>query len=268
MKPLRFTHLVRSVDPRLPLHRWVLAVSAGAGAVASATRDGGVASWASAAAAAFLAWALARELDPDRPRTAVLVCLVAGLVGAVAPGSSPGALFLLLLATRIIAGTTGLAPTAWDLAVCLVAAGALATTPSGWISGMALAFGIARDASLPDPAPPRQLAWAAGTALVVSVVAGSVGGIGSWMPPTTLQWFLVAAGLAGSAVIAQPEHPTSRTDHTDAPLDPQRLQWARFTAVAAAALITLVGGGPGVTAVAPLWATLATLGAARLYRWG
>lgn len=264
------THLGRPIDLRFASNRFAAGASLALGLIAFLTASGGTTDRLLAAGvvalAGFLSWALGRELDPDRPLTANLATVAGGAMALAFEGTGLGPLFLLLVAARVLAGTTGLAPTLPDLVFLVVVAALLARTPSGWVGGIALAFALARDVSLPDPAPPRQLLWAGATALGVAVVAGIQSSLGAWTAPTPTQWAVVAAGLIGAVLVVRPEPVASHADLTLAPLSDQRLLWARGTVVAGLVLATLVAGGFAVSSVAPAWATVAVTGAVRMGR--
>lgn len=135
-----FTHLGREFHPRYATHRWVMAIS-----LAAAVWSGGLAvlqgaglpaaGWSAigGAGAAFLAWAIGREIDPDHHISAILAA-------AAAAAAQPwlGAADLLGLAwflglARIVNGSTGLAPKASDLVLYYGA-----TVLIGWQTGPVL----------------------------------------------------------------------------------------------------------------------------------
>ena len=90
-------HVMRPLDPASPWNRAILAVSAVAGIVGvylTLAQDGEPLLAIEAAGSAFLSWALARELDPDRQAPAIILAVFGGawaLLGfdsAVLPRSS------------------------------------------------------------------------------------------------------------------------------------------------------------------------------------
>lgn len=87
------TGLGRPLDPGLPSNRPAiigLAIAAVSAAVGDLLQSGLVDLMVSltTAVAVFLSWAIARELDPDHPKSAALAMLVA-LGSGLAPASTP-----------------------------------------------------------------------------------------------------------------------------------------------------------------------------------
>ena len=260
----RFTHLGRIIDPRIPSNLFAVAAAAVWGAVALLA---GGPEWGGPVAvglSTFLSWALGRELDPDRVATANIAAVAGGLVAFGYPPASPGALYLLLVAARILVRTTGKAPLRTDLALHLAIAAWLAQSVSGWVGGMALAFAVARDAGLSDPAPSTHLRWGGAIAVAVTVVASLSEALGGWEAPGTAGSALAAVGVLGAAFLMGPEVPVSVGDLTDRPLDGRRLLEARIAALAAVALTALIAGDEGMRALAPAWTVLAVGGGVRL----
>jgi hypothetical protein len=260
----RFSHLARSFGFADPNHRLVVGVATLIGLFAYLRS--GIVGGLEAAVTASLAWALARELDPDQPGAAPWVAAAATLPTLFVGSPSLAALALLMLAARVVARTTGLPPAPADMVGLLALAGLAAVRTPGWIAGMALAVAVAVDVSLPRPAPRRQLAWAAAMGLVVSAVAGLAGSPDPWIPPTTVHWLAVGVGLAGAVVLAVLHPVGSVADRTAEPLDVSRVRLARLLVLTAAAVTALVGGADGMGALLPVWLVLAGLGAARLGR--
>jgi hypothetical protein len=264
----RFTHLGRIIDPRIPSNLFAIVATLVAAGVAFLV--GGTSpepEWGGPMAvglATFLSWALGRELDPDRLITANIAAVAGGFVAFGHPSAAPGALYLLLVAARILVRTTGRSPLWTDLAVNLAIAAWLAQSAAGWMAGMALAYAVARDAGLRDPAPSSRLWWGGATAVLVTAVASLAGALGGWEPPSTAVSALAAAGVLGAAFLIGPDEPASMADLTAAPLDGRRLQESRIIVLAAAALTALIAGDEGMRALAPVWALLVVGGGVRL----
>jgi hypothetical protein len=212
--------------------------------------------------ATFLTWALARELDPDRPVTGI-VSAVAGAAAVVATGeASLAGLAGLLIGARILVRSTGLIPKLSDIGAVGVFVGVVARDPMTWAAGLVVAAAVAGDAFLPDPAPPRQvwLALAIGVAVTLGVVI-SEALPRSWEAPDLVSAMYAVVGIAAGAT-ARPTPLASTADRGHAPLLPIRLRTARWSVVGAAALATLVGGGAHAREVWPVWLTLIVIGVA------
>lgn len=268
------TAIVRTIDPRLRTHQFHLAVAVSGALVVIAVeveRLGSIAEALGPAANAgltiFLAWAIAREIDPDQARTANLAAILAVAGWLLSGPDNLAALFMLLLATRITLRSTGLKPTLLDGLVFLpVAAFWAGRTVAGWMAALTLAYALARDHRLPDPASTRNLVAAF---LSSTTAAGGVilsGGFGSgWADSGPLPLALMAAGIIGG--LALPGYvPTSKTDYTGEILDFFRLRSARRTLLGGATLTVLAAGGAGVAGLSAIWAVLvaATLTARNL----
>ena len=215
----------------------------------------------------FLAWAIAREIDPDEARTANLAAVLAIGGRLLAGPGNLAALVMLLLATRIVLRSTGLAPTMLDSFVFLPLAGFIAgQTVTGWMAALVLAYAIARDHRLPEPAGRHSLV----AAFVVSATAsGGViasGAFGAeWPVPDAWPVALLAAGFI--AGLALPGYiPMSKADYTGEMLDFFRLRSARWVLMGGSILTAVVGGGSAVAGLSAVWMVLvaATLIARRL----
>jgi hypothetical protein len=254
----RFTHVGRVIDPRNPSNLFALAVSGAAGA-AGLVLGGSLGAGISAGLATFLAWALGRELDPDRPWTAGAAAVATGAVSLAIPAEA-GTLAVLLVAARVTLRPTGLPPTVLDLVGLTVVAGFFARSPAGWSAGMALAFALARDTTLPPPAERTQLGFAAAAAVLVTAVATLTDALGGpWQAPDAYEATIAALGLIAGITLPR-ETPRSRCDATPAIMSDERLQWARWTVLGALVLAGVVGGGPALGATAGGWLALTSTG--------
>ena len=94
------TGLDRGLDVKLPSNLFALAVSIVAAAIVAAQR-GSIGEIVSGAGWAFSSWALARELDPDRPLTATAASSAA-LIALLAIPEARGLAFTALSATGVL----------------------------------------------------------------------------------------------------------------------------------------------------------------------
>lgn len=216
---------------------------------------------AGAALTVFLTWALVRELDPDHPLSALLGGVAAGGVSIATATASALALAALMLSVRLVVRSTGLRPLLTDIAVVGAAVGALSRTPLVWAAGLALAFAVALDTGLPEPAPQRNLwlAGAIGLAVTLTAVLSDALRV-SWSLPGATTTVLVAVALA-LVVTAPTDDLRSVTDYRPTPLHPERLRVARLLTVGALTLGTLVGGAALASASWAGWVGLIAAGA-------
>lgn len=265
---LRRSHLWRALDLAVPSNRLaVLAlavVTVVAGLLVAELSEAGIGAALLTGlrygVGAFLAWALGRELDPDRiatARAALLVFLVLAWLGP----PDLGALVALLLATRIVLRSTGRAPTTLDLGVVVLVAGVAATSAAGFVAALGLAWALHVDRRLPDPAPdrPAEVAAAAAgaVAVAVTIVAGSF--LDTWELP---RWygFVVIVAVAAAAATLRTTEVRSRADRGGEPLHLQRLVHARRLALVVAAAALCWAGASALSALGPALAAVIAAG--------
>ena len=268
------TGIARIIDPRLRTHQFHMAVAVLGGLVVMAVEleqrgsiAGAFGPAVNAGIAVFLAWAIAREVDPDEARTANLAAVLAVVARLLAGPANLAALFMLLIATRIVLRSTGLRPTLLDGLVFLPVAAYLAGgTATGWMAALALAYALAHDHRLPDPAKRYSLI----AAFVVSATASAAvirsGAFESgWAAPAAVPLAVTAAGIVAGLLL--PGYiPTSKTDYTGELLDFFRMRSARWVLLGGYLLAVVVGGGAAMAGLSVVGVVLvsATLIARRL----
>lgn len=209
-----------------------------------------------AGGAVFIAWASAREYDPDHPMTAglatviVLPLLVLGKPSLASAGAT-------LVALRIAVRTTGASPTWIDGLVGIPAAAYLGTQPETWPSLGALVLALATD-PFNEPRGNQRGLLLAGLLAVAGTVGAVLGAdLLDWTQPTIPEWIVTAAvGGAAFISIVDLRHPVSVTDLHRQPLSPSRLRFARLVTM----LVLVAGltylGGPVVRTLTPVWAAV------------
>jgi hypothetical protein len=257
----RATALARPIDPTVASNRFAIfssAVVVVAGTLATSLAapelgvTGALGRGLRYGVGAFLAWAIARELDPDRTRAArdaVLAYLPAMVLGTPALAG----VVALLLAARITVRSTGRVPTVVDLVVLVGVAGVAATSAPGFVAAAALAWAVWDDGRLPAPAPqPRtQLAAVAvaAAALVGSVLTGSF--LTGWRAPRALELVWIVVVVVAVVVRPRPTAVRAVGDDGHTPLDAARVVRARWLVVGTLAAALLWAGGDAVPALAP-----------------
>ncbi len=256
---MRFrSHLARDFDVTVPSN--VVAIVAialsGIAAVIIILNGGDSGLWV-APGAALLYWALAREIDPDHPWTA----MVAGPVGALwtlvdGPGLSLLAVGALMVGARIVVGTTGRRSLLSDWVVVGIGAIAISYTVSGWIGGFTLAVAMAIDGARQDDQARWRLVIPAIAAIAATVVLTAADGLPTapWdIDPAALA---LVGGLGLILVLRGPVAPTSIVDaRHGATLDQRQLHLGRAT-VAIASVAVTAAAGLSLSSVAPLVLTL------------
>jgi hypothetical protein len=205
----------------------------------------------------FLAWAFARELDPDYDRSA-FVGAALFLVGVVVTGLRPPSLLLVfwfLYISRVLNRTTGLPILLTDAVVGLALAGWLAFQGE-WMIGILTAIAFVLDGMLAEPNR-KMLIFAALAALVgVYFAIGEEALFGDVeIPLATLAALVVISALFVPVVIAS-KNVQSECDFTGVPITPQRVQTGQLFALFAAVILVILNGQSGVIAVLPVWATM------------
>jgi hypothetical protein len=260
-EPLRISTVGRSIDLRIPTNRAIAILTLAVFAVGSAVTWVRGVSWGAGllegltwAGAIFLAWALARETDPDRWHSAFLAA-AGGLACAVLLGP-PSFLFLLwfLIGLRIINRTTGAAPGVLDVAT---------------LYGITLWLGFATHwtvllLALPPVffadirRFPRGLRIALLLAFPTAAVAlGMTRGSRLVLPERGWVEILVLAaiGAMAASVVASYRDVRSVGDRTGRPLAPHRVRWALGWSAAAALFLTFTGTAT-IQDLGPLWSAM------------
>ena len=239
----RISSLGRMISPRNSATAWALSTSLVIGVFAGYSH--GADSGIRGGVAAFLAWAIVRELAPQRALASLLAPLAA-IAFAIPAESDLLACSGVLLAARIAARTVGAAPTLLDCMLLVPLAGYLAMRPEGLPVALVLAAVVFADA------PPARLRWTGLVALAATMVVGSLEGTlivrTGWDDPVLAEQILLALTLvAALALIAWPlPHRLALTDDRGREqLHGPRIRMARivtFASVAAAMLWTGVDG--------------------------
>ena len=170
----KITAIARPIDPNYPTNHAIalltLVVIVG-GAIlhlmAGVQLLQGI-SWGIAAGlAVFLAWALARELDPDHDLSAFVAAGLAliGLLFLDLPGLT--VLFWMIILLRLVNRTVGLPATILD-SLLILGLGSWLTLQGEWVYGLMTALALLMDSQL-SPPHRRHLLFA-GIALLVTVM--------------------------------------------------------------------------------------------------
>jgi len=265
----RFTHIGRPIDPAWPTNRAIAVITVLVGALSAIVLVlwGGVAIQKAAglafssAAAVFLAWAAARELDPDHQPPAFMAAGLA-LVGIALTGAPPPVLpmFWLLLLLRVVNRTTGLAPRLTDL-LLFVGLGvwieATLLPFAAAATGAALWLNYSLDGRPSDFVPGLALALAVTS--VLAVTSGHVTGRAE--PPHW--WLLLAVGAASAlfvASIVKLGPVISVDDEGVAPLSRGRVRAAQGLGLVTCILILSFAGKDGFDAFIQFWAAVLAVG--------
>lgn len=254
--------LGRPLDWAYPSNRFILLATplvgciAGLAALVAGDGLGDAVGWGfSAGGAAFLGWAMTREVHPDRPWSAAIAVVVAPLGLLLGPVDLLATATVMLLA-RAVAGTTGRSLRPADL-VLLGAVGG----PVVWRATGPAVLGIGAVALVVVAVADRHrplLAWVAAAAFG----AGAVTSVFIVSPPfgfVAADAWLVAVGVAfGIAAIVGTGPMRSVEDRAGgAVLETRRVRTARMLSLLA---VVLAAGVTEPAAMAPVWAALVATG--------
>jgi hypothetical protein len=254
--PVQFrSHVVRPIDPESPWNRAVLALSVVVGLVGAYLtffQDGAPLLAMEAGATAFLSWALARELDPDRQVPALMLSVIGGALALLGQATAILPFTALLMAARLVVETTGRRPLPTDLAGLAALATVVSFTPLGWVMGFGLAVAIYVDDRMAEE-PNRTALFAALGAAIGSSVMASFSMAFPRTVPTIDPLVTAALGvLALIAVLREPLEPVSFVDsRTKKFLRRDRLQAGRAL-VGVLVFFGVVVSGAMAPAVVPM----------------
>jgi len=279
MQLRQISGIARPVELGYPTNRWIGAltlivlIAAGVGRALAVPGWPAAAGWGVLAALAFfLAWALARELDPDGELAAFIAAgFTLPVIAAAAlrwlPLPDLAALFLVLLALRVVNRTTGVPATLPDTLGLL----ALGLWLGYEVNPVYLAVAVAAlllDGFLGRPNVLRLLLT--GAAAIVGVLLLGFAGepLQSRLDPPVLALAAVLAAVLISlffaVAIRAAGQVESHGDDTDEPLSSRRVRAAQLLALLTGLAITLWHGNAGLIALLPLWAAMAATGGYRL----
>jgi len=262
----RITSIGRPVDPAWPTNRAILILSLTVMLVVAAFRIvfGGLAflpalvAGAFAGGSVFLAWALARELDPDHDLAAFVGALIALPAWELLGSPRFTSLVLLLLGLRVVNRTVGPPARPLDSIALLLLAGWVAWR-GDWITTVVLLGAFVLDGIL-KPEHRIHLA-AAGAALALTGVAVSRAGIPAGLAgPDLPSVVALALLLPFLRVLAPSRNLPTLTDVGALPLVAIRIRSAQALGLLAVLLAVAAYGLEGLEALSPLWAAMVGCG--------
>lgn len=259
----RWSSLVRAYNVKLGYNRVIVllsilgaAVALAAGAVAGQPLPALLLRALAGGVTVFAAAALAKELGPDHPGSAVAsAALAVPLVWWVARPESLLPLFWLILSLRFVNRSTGLPPRITDTLGLILLAGWLSWTRTplfGILTGVVLLL----DVLLPDGR--RVHGWLGAAVALVAGLGWAVNG--ERYPPAHAEtWLIVvllALTVAAIGVILNCYIVLAPGDATGRPLNPTRVQAGQIVALAVGLFFASWHGRDGATLFVGLWAAL------------
>jgi hypothetical protein len=195
----------------------------------------------------FLAWALARELDPDDHSAAFVALAIAVIVGVAIPDAGLLTAVATLGLVRCVNRSTGLPARKSDSAVLMLLAIAVIYLTGSPLFGAVAALAFVLDGSLRDPLRHQWLfALICLGAMVVYLVDYDVSPWAVAAPDTLFEWLSVLVLLMFALYLLLTKSVRARGDVGNHPLDLARVRGGMAVGLAAA----LQGlGQPGQVAV-------------------
>jgi MFS family permease len=267
---MRYTSISRTIDPTYPTNIAISVLTLIAGVVAGAiTLLGGdplgdaVLAGFYLGAAAFIPWALAREIDPDHDGSAFLAAFL-GIAGAALAGvlDYPPDLFALaalLILARIVNRVVGPPARMTDGLLALALTG-IVIWRGGWLFGAVAGAAFALDALLVQP---NRRQWIFAALALMLAGAYFAGEDGSRPADVTFPLAVIPVTVAfiGTLIVTKARSDTDIDGYT---LHTVRVQGAMGVALLMGFLYALWAGVPGVNALLPLWGSLAGVSIWRL----
>jgi hypothetical protein len=261
----RFSSIGRPIDRRYPTNRAIaglaLVVAILGFAVRRLTGTHPLESFTGGLVLAigfFLAWAIARELDPDHDVSAFVAAALSLIPQTVLGRPDLAGVLLILLLLRIVNRTVGPAAQPLDTIGILALVG-VAVWRGQTLLALAAAGAFGLDAIL-DPAHRIHLAAAGASIGLLGVGLSHFAGT-ALLPLTLVTGLALALMVPFLFLIAASGSPRTFSDAGGNLLRGSRVRAAQWLALAAMAGSILVGGQAGLASLSPLWAALVGAGA-------
>ncbi|MFQ5529502.1 MAG: hypothetical protein ACE5FP_04065 [Gemmatimonadota bacterium] len=205
----------------------------------------------------FLAWAIARELDPDHDAAAFVAALLSLIPLAALERPDFAAVFLVLLTLRIVNRTVGPAARMLDTIVILALVGIAA-----WRGHVAIVAAAAVAFALDAFLHPRHPVHLAGAVASLGLVAVAWMNLDVVFPDAwgAFTWLALVASLPFLFLIHVSGTPRSLSDAGGVRLSGDRVRAAQSLAFLLVAVIFMTDGLAGLATLSPLWAALAGTG--------
>jgi hypothetical protein len=205
----------------------------------------------------FLAWALARELDPDHDYSAFLAAALSLIPSFWLGRPNLAAIFLILLLVRIVNRSVGPAARPLDTVGLLVLVAVVAWRGDPVTVGAAVAAFVIDVILRP---PHRIHLAAAGASLGLLAVAVSRYRSAADPGMSALIWIALAASVPFLLLIRGSGSPRTVSDEGGDPLSGRRVRAAQCLGMATLIVAVLLDGRTGLRALSPLWAAVVGAG--------
>ena len=208
----------------------------------------------------LLTWSITREIDPDRPDSAIGAAAIAG-VGVILLASTTNLLasFTLILVMRALNHSTGLPFRLGDVLVTVILVGLTARSEQ-WVIGLVAGLAFWLDSVAEDPSPYARI-----NALIVVAMTLLIAYLSD-----ALEWSFVFTNADIAALITAfvatrfvvpslPDPLKSVGDYTGEPLDRRRVLYTITLMALTLLLVSWSGDDDTALGMLPLWAGLLAL---------
>lgn len=266
--------LARPIDFKTPSNRIAVGV-AGLGFVLAAAlhaADGGdvaaaVIEGLFAAMTVFVAWVIAREIDPDHQGASLVTLGVALLVYFVVGIAALFSVAAVVLTARFMNRSVGPVPKWTDAAALVTVVGLAVVIHGHWFLGIIVFLTLLFENLLPKSDP---------NAFFYAIAVAAVTLVGTFLAPSFFtDWSfdapafglaLILAGTYGVFMLRQPHFCLSMCDDGS-----QRLEWWRVAAaqifvLMASIVVAMSNGADGIGAMGSAWAAMGGVGLYAIYR--
>jgi len=263
-----FTSTGRTLDPRYPTNLAIMVFTPLAGIIAGIlsllageTFNEAIRAGFFTGASTFLAWALAREFDPDHELAAFLGAFLAFAASLFAAPPSIWPLGAMIVLARIVNRTVGPPAKIGDGIASLIFTG-LAIISGWWVFGIVAAAAYVLDVVLPTPN--RKMGVFAALALIGMFVFIIVNQASkpyaefTWWPVVLVASLGIAWVIFNTKVYAPCDIPTYR-------LTTLRVQATMGMMLFAGIIFALWAGNAGVIALLPLWMMMVGISGWRIW---
>jgi hypothetical protein len=204
-----------------------------------------------------IAWAITREIDPDRPDSGIGAAALAA-VGIILLDASPNLIagYALLLTARCVNQVTGVRFKIIDVLLTVIMVGITAQSAQ-WVIGLMAGLGFLLD-SVSDR-PSRYARLNAAIVVALTLILAYLSDRLAWSFVFTnadIAALLTAFVVTRFVVPTLPDPLQSMTDYTDKPLNRQRVLYAITLMALTLILVSWSGDDDAVFGILPLWAGL------------
>lgn len=219
-----------------------------------------------AGATVFMAWVLAREIDPDHPNSAVLALPIAFAVYLLVGISALFVGAVTILMARVINRSVGPAPKFTDVVALIGALGLAIFLHEIWLIGVMVFAAFLIESFLPN-ADPNAIGYALAAAAITLFAA-------LFIDVFTINWafdavavgvMMVAGVLYIIGLFRQPHYLLAVADATKEHLTWSRVATGEWMVLVTGIAIFLVEGSAGIAAFGFAWAAMAAMGLYAIY---